>query len=45
VGAQKHEGVWYIDRVKFEHYMATSDREVPLEPRADRSAGNEVEAA
>ena len=45
VGAQKHEGVWYIDRAKFERYLATSDREVPLEPRADRSAGNVGEAA
>ena len=45
VGAQKHEGAWYIDRAKFERYMATSDREEPLEPRADLSAGNVVEAA
>ena len=45
LGARKHEGVWYIDRAKFERYMATSDREVPLEPRADRRAGNVVEAA
>jgi len=45
VGVRKHEGVWYIDRAKFEHYMATSDREAPLEPRADRSAANVVEAA
>ena len=45
VGAQKHEGVWYIDRAKFERYMTTSDREVPLESRDDRSAGAVVEAA
>ena len=45
VGAQKHEGVWYIDRMKFERYMTTSDRDVPLEARADRSAGNVVEPA
>ena len=44
VGVRRHEGVWYIDRAKFEHYMATSDREAPLEPRADRSAANVVEA-
>jgi len=46
LGAQKHEGVWYINRAKFERYMATSDREVPIarateEPRK----GNGMEAA
>ena len=45
VGAQKHEGVWYIDRAKFERYIATSDHEVPLESRDDRRAGDVVEAA
>ncbi|MEW5917183.1 MAG: hypothetical protein AB1762_12290 [Gemmatimonadota bacterium] len=46
VGAQKHEGVWYIDRAKFERYMATSDREVPIGAVADQGRlGDAVEAA
>ena len=46
VGAQKHEGVWYIDRAKFERYMATSEREVPIGPSGDqRRMGDAVEAA
>ena len=24
IGAQKHQGVWYIDRIKFETYLAAS---------------------
>jgi hypothetical protein len=46
VGAQKHEGVWYIDRAKFERYMATSEREVPIPPSGDQQRmGGAVEAA
>src|SRR5262245_32172209 len=30
LGAQKHEGVWYINRAKFERCMATSDRELRI---------------
>lgn len=46
VGAQKHEGVWYINRAKFEHYMATSDREVPVGPAtAKDGVEGAVEAA
>lgn len=46
LGAQKHEGVWYISRVKFERYMATSDREVPTERTAQpRRTVNEEAAA
>jgi len=46
LGARKHEGVWYVSRVKFERYLATSDRDVPTEratgcPRT----GNEEVAA
>jgi hypothetical protein len=46
LGAQKHEGVWYINRAKFDRYMATSDREVLVGP-ATASDGGEgaVEAA
>ena len=36
IGAQKHEGVWYIERAKFERYIATSDHEAPMGPLADR---------
>ena len=46
IGAQKHEGVWYIDRAKFERYMATSEREVPIRPSGDEQRmGDAVEAA
>ena len=46
LGAQKHEGVWYINRAKFERYMATSDREVPMRRTTQRvGEGNAVEAA
>lgn len=45
VGAQKHEGVWYIDRAKFDRYMAASDREVPLPETATSRAADVVEAA
>jgi len=46
LGAQKHEGVWYINSAKFERYMATSDREVPIaRATAEPRKGNEVEAA
>ena len=46
IGAQKHEGVWYIDRAKFERYMATSEREVPIGPSGDQQRmGGAVEAA
>lgn len=45
VGAQKHEGVWYIDRAKFERYMAMSDREVPIGPEGDHTGDGAVEAA
>jgi hypothetical protein len=46
LGAQTHEGAWYINRATFERYMATSDREVPVGP-ATASDGGEgaVEAA
>jgi hypothetical protein len=36
LGAQKHGGVWYIDRAKFERYMATSDREESLRHETER---------
>ena len=46
LGAQKHEGVWYINRVKFERYMATSDREVAIARATEQlRKGNGVEAA
>jgi hypothetical protein len=47
VGAQKHEGAWYIDRAKFERYMSTSDREVPMPvgPAAADRLQSAVEAA
>ena len=45
VGAQKHEGVWYIDRAKFDRYMAASDSEVPLPGPAAPRAADIVEAA
>ena len=46
VGAQKHEGVWYVDRGKFERYMATSDRGVPAASASnDQPPGDVVEAA
>jgi len=45
IGAQKHEGVWYVDRAKFERYMATADREVPIAPTGDPRLGDAVEAA
>jgi hypothetical protein len=46
LGAQKHEGVWYINRAKFERYMATSDREGSLWHETDRlREGDAVEAA
>jgi hypothetical protein len=46
LGAQKHEGVWYINRAKFERYMATSDRDGPIRPATERlRKGNAVEAA
>ena len=45
LGAQKHEGVWYISRVKFERYLATSDRQVPIGTTVDQRVGDAVEAA
>jgi hypothetical protein len=46
LGAQKHEGVWYIDRAKFERYMAPSDRQVPIARSAEGPRmGDAVEAA
>jgi hypothetical protein len=46
LGAQKHKGVWYVNRVKFERYMATSDREVQVTSTSDeRRMGDAVEAA
>ena len=46
LGAQKHEGVWYISRVKFERYVAMSDQEVPTERATEAlRPGNEKEAA
>jgi len=46
LGAQKHEGVWYINRANFERYMATSDREVPIaRATAEPRKGNGGEAA
>ena len=39
-------GVWYINRAKFERYMATSDREVPVgPPTASDGVAGAVEAA
>lgn len=45
VGAQKHEGVWYINRAKFERYISASDREVPVTNTADDRLEGAVEAA
>jgi hypothetical protein len=46
LGAQKHKGVWYINRAKFERYMATSDREGPIRHAPQRlRKGDAVEAA
>ncbi len=46
IGAQKHEGVWYIERAKFEQYIATSDREVATEPSdGQQRIGELVEVA
>ena len=44
IGAQKHEGVWYIERAKFERYMSTSDREVPVASPEPVSVTHSVEA-
>ena len=46
LGAQKHKGVWYVSRVKFERYMATSDRDVRTRSTSDEQRmGDAVEAA
>ena len=46
LGAQKHKGVWYVNRAKFERYMATSDRDVPLGSTSDgQRMSGAVEAA
>ena len=46
LGAEKHKGVWYVNRVRFERYMATSDREVPTKSATDEPATRDkVEAA
>ena len=45
IGAQKHEGVWYVDRAKFDRYMSESDREVPLGAPPASSIADVVEAA
>ena len=46
LGAQKHKGVWYVNRAKFERYMATSDREVPIGSTGDEQRlGHAVAAA
>jgi hypothetical protein len=46
LGAQKHKGVWYINRVRLERYMATSDREVPIGSTTNEPpTRDEVEAA
>ena len=46
LGAQKHEGVWYINRAKFERYMVTSNREGSIRHATDSPhKGNAVEAA
>jgi len=46
LGAQKHEGVWYISRVKFERYLTTSDREARTERATQQPrTGNEEVAA
>jgi hypothetical protein len=46
LGAQKHQGVWYVSRVKFERYMATSDREAPVRSTGDEERMRDgVEAA
>ena len=46
LGAQKHEGVWYINRAKFERYLVTSNREGAIPHATERlHKGNTVEAA
>jgi len=45
LGAEKHKGVWYIDRGKLERYMATSDRDVPIGSGKERRVGKAAEAA
>lgn len=37
IGARKRNGVWYIDRAKFEHYLPRGDKQAP--------AGGSTEAA
>jgi hypothetical protein len=46
LGAQKHKGVWYVSRVRFDCYMTTPDREVSIRSASDEQRmGDEVEAA
>ena len=46
LGAQKHEGVWYINRAKFERYLVTSNREGSTGHATESlHKGNAVEAA
>ena len=37
VGAHKHEGIWYLDRVLFERYLASPDGQVAASPDAAHS--------
>jgi hypothetical protein len=44
IGAQKHEGIWYIEWAKFERYSRGADREVPISSQAPMRSDS-VEAA
>lgn len=45
IGAQKHEGVWYIEWAKFERYMGTPDRDTPGNIQGQERITGSVEAA
>ena len=37
IGAHKHEGIWYLDRVLFERYLASPDGQVAASPDGAQS--------
>ena len=39
VGAHKHEGIWYLDRVLFERYLASPDGQATALPDGTHSVG------
>jgi hypothetical protein len=44
IGAQKHEGIWYIEWATFERYLRGADREIPISGQASMRSDS-VEAA